>query len=123
MPPSPVFICAQIVSLIDRDVGLNLDRRTDAQSMLDWIGYRLTDCILQMTHFLITTSSYAADRLLKEIEEVSMQYGLRLNRGKCCFMAMNGNNQVNFHDGVKLQRKTETVVYLGHHFSQPMNIR
>ena len=123
MPPSPVFICAQIVSLIDRDVGLNLDRRTDAQSMLDWIGYRLTDCILQMTHFLITTSSYAADRLLKEIEEVSMQYGLCLNRGKCCFMAMNGNNQVNFHDGVKLQRKTETVVYLGHHFSQPMNIR
>jgi hypothetical protein len=76
-----------------------------------------------MTHFLITTSSYAADRLLKEIEEVSMQYGLRLNRGKCCFMAMNGNTQVNFHDGVKLQRKTETVVYLGHHFSQPMNIR
>ena len=71
---------------------------------------------------LITTSSYAANRLLKEIEEVSMQYGLRLNRGKCCFIAMNGNNQVRFHDGVKLQRKTEPV-FSGHHLSQSMNIR
>ena len=113
MPPFLDFLLVLVVSVIDRDVGLNLDRRT-ANARLNGVSFRR----LYFAHdtLLISTSSFMSDRLLKEIEEVSMQYGLRLGRGKCCFIAMNGNSQGNFHDGVKLQRITETG-YLGHHFS------
>ena len=39
--------------------------------------------------------------------KVSMQYGLRLKRGTCCFIAMNGNHQVKFHGWCQItgQRK------------------
>ena len=119
MPPFLDFLLVLVVSVIDRDVGLNLDRRT-ANARLNGVSFRR----LYFAHdtLLISTSSFMSDRLLKEIEEVSMQYGLRLGRGKCCFIAMNGSSQVRFHDGVKLQRKTQAV-HLGHHLSQSMNIR
>ena len=64
---------------------------------------------------LISTNTAAANRLLlAEVEGVSKQFGLHLNRNKCCYISMNGNNVIKFPDGQKLNRVEETT-YLGHH--------
>ena len=87
-PLSP-FLFVLVMSVVDRDVSLNLDRRT-LNSRLDGVNfdrvYYADDTLL------LATTTYATNKLLKEIEEVSRQYGLCLNRSKCCFIAMNGNN-------------------------------
>ena len=50
---------------------------------------------------IITTCTQACKNLLHEIEKVSAQFGLRLNRDKCSYIAMNGNNIIKFADGTR----------------------
>ena len=53
---------------------------------------------------LRASNTYAANRILWAVESISMQFGLRLNRGKCSYIAMNGHNVVRSADGTRLNR-------------------
>ena len=52
--------------------------------------------------------------LLKEIEIESAKYNMKLNQGKCNFIAVNVRSPPNVHfsDGTKL-KQVEQTVYLG----------
>ena len=75
-PLSP-FLFVIVMSVVYRDVSLNLDRST-LISRLD--GVTFDRVYYADDTLLLTTSTYATNTLLKEIEEVSRQYGLCLNR-------------------------------------------
>ena len=70
----------------------------------------------------IATNTTAANRILMEVENVSQQYGLRLNKNTCCHITMNGNNVVKFPDGQVLNRVGEAT-YLGHQITEGMDIK
>ena len=50
--------------------------------------------------------------ILKAIEIESEKYNLRLNKGKCFYVGMNGTANIHFKDGKK-GSKADTVTYLG----------
>ena len=107
------------MSVIDNDVNYHLDRRT--------LGTRKPGISFDRIYYaddtvLLATNTYSANRILWAVARVSLQFGLKLNRGKCSYIAMNGNNNLRFANGTKLCRRTVTT-YLGHHITQSMNIR
>ena len=117
-PLSP-YLFVLVMSVIDNGVNYHLDRRT--------LGTRKPGISFDRIYYaddtvLLATNTYSANRILWAVERVSLQFGLKLNRGKCSYIAMNGNNNLRFADGTKLCRRTETT-YLGHHITQSMNIR
>ena len=61
-------------------------------------------------------------RILWAIARISKQLGILLNRGKCSYVAMNGNNVIRFADGTRLTKCAECT-YLGHHITQSLNVR
>ena len=106
-PLSPyLFVLLMHMSVIDSDVSFKLQRAR---------VYCSDDTIL------IATNTTAANRILMEVENVSQQYGLRLNGSKCCFISMNGNDVVKFPDGQALNTVEET--YLGHQITEGMDVR
>ena len=117
-PISP-YLFVLLMSVVDRDVALNLDtayqRRNPNKLPVQRIYYA-DDTVL------ISTNTAAANRLLAEVEGVSKQFGIRLNRNKCCYISLNGNNVVKFPDGRKLNR-VEKTTYLGHHITQEMDVK
>ena len=94
------------MSVVDRDVALNLDtayqRRNPNKLPVQRICY-VDDIVL------ISSNTASANRLFAEVEGVSKQFGLRLNRNKCCYIFLNGNNVVKLPDGQKLNRVEETT--------------
>ena len=117
-PLSP-YLFVLVMSVIDNDVNYHLDRRT--------LGTRKPGISFDRIYYaddtvLLATNTYSANRILWAVERVSLQFGLKLNRGKCSYIAMNGNNNLRFADGTKLCRCTETT-YLGHHITRSMNMR
>ena len=117
-PLSP-YLFVLVMSVIDNDVNYHLDRRT--------LGTRKPGISFDRIYYaddtvLLATNTYSANRILWAVARVSLQFGLKLNRGKCSYIAMNGNNNLRFANGTKLCRRTETT-YLGHHITQSMNIR
>ena len=103
------YLCCSM-SVIDSDVSFKLQRahRYRSNSILPIQRVYYADDTI-----LIATNTTAANRTLMEVENVSQQYGLRLNRNKCCYISMNGNNVVKFPDGQVLNRVGEAT-YLGH---------
>ena len=71
---------------------------------------------------IIATCTQACHNLLHEIEKVSAQFGLRLNREKCSYVAIDGNKIIKFADGTRLTRVNEATC-LGHQTNQAMDIR
>lgn len=65
---------------------------------------------------LIAANSATENRSLAEVEKMSAQYSLLLNRSRCCFIV------IKFSDGQKLRRVEETT-YLGHQISEGMDIK
>ena len=117
-PLSP-YLFVLVMSVIDSNVGNKLTTRT-ANSRHDGIGFDrvyYADDIL-----LITTNTRAANNVLHHVERISEQYGLQLNRDKCCYVAMNGDNVIKFRDGTRLRRLTEAT-YLGHQITHNMNVK
>ena len=117
-PLSP-YLFVLVMNVIDNDVNYHLDRRT--------LGTRKPGISFDRIYYaddtvLLATNTYSANRILWAVERVSLQFGLKLNRGKCSYIAMNGNNNLRFADGTKLRRCTETT-YLGHHITRSMNMR
>ena len=108
------------MSIVDEDVKYRLQNprnfRTLSSSLPIHRVYYADDTIL------IATSTRAANKQLPEVERVSLQFGLKLNRGKCNYISMNGNNVIKFPDGQKMERLEETT-YLGHQITQQMDVK
>ena len=111
-PLSP-YLFVLLMSVIDSDVSFKLQRAHP---------YRSNNILpIQRVYYaddtiLIATNTTAANRILMEVENVSQQYGLRLNRNKCCYISMNGNNVVKFPDGQVLKRVGEaTYLWTSNH--------
>ena len=71
---------------------------------------------------LVATNTRAMHALLHEIEFQSETYGLKLNKQKCVFFAMNKNNKIHFLDGEEM-KETENTTYLGANISKNANIK
>ena len=56
------------------------------------------------------------------MESFSEQYGLQLNRAKCCVLHMNKEAGIHFSDHTFLP-KAQDAVYLGNNLNQTVNIR
>ena len=101
------------MSVGDRDVALNLDTAYQRRN----------------PNKLPVRRIYYADEtvLIAEVEGVSKQFGLRLNRNTCCYIiyiiyiCMNGN-VAKFPDGQKLNR-VEKTTYPGHQITQEMDVK
>ena len=117
-PLSP-YLFVLVMSVIDHDISRRLDRRTTGARKA---GVEFDRIYYADDTVLLTTNTYAANRILWAIEAVSRQFGLMLNREKCSYIAMNGNNVLRFADGTKLSRCAEAT-YLGHHITESMNVR
>ena len=117
-PLSP-YLFVLVMSVIDNDVSSNLSLRTinARHSGIDFDRIYYADDTL-----LVTTNTRAAHDILHQIELISIQFGLQLNRDKCAFIAMNGDNQIRFRDGTKLNKVYEAT-YLGHQLTQNMHVR
>ena len=117
-PLSP-YLFVLLMSVIDSDVSFKLQRahRYRSNNILPIQRVYYADDTI-----LIATNTTAANRTLMEVENVSLQYGLRLNRNKCCYISMNGNNVVKFPDGQVLNRVGEAT-YLGHQITEGMDVR
>ena len=61
---------------------------------------------------LMGTRARELNILLAAIEDESAKYNLRLNYGKCNYLAMNGKANIHFKNGTKLT-KVEKATYLG----------
>lgn len=61
---------------------------------------------------LIGSRAREINLLLEAIERHSAYYNMKLNKGKCNYIAMNGNADIHFADGTKLG-KVDKVTYLG----------
>ena len=118
-PLSP-YLFVLLMSIVDEDVKYRLQNprnfRTPSSSLPIHRVYYADDTIL------ITTSTRAANKQLAEVERVSLQFGLKLNRGKCNYISMNGNNVIKFPDGQKMERVEETT-YLGHQITKQMDVK
>ena len=117
--PLSLYLFVLLMSVVDRDVALNLDIAYQRRNPNKLPVQRT--CYAEDT-VLISTNTAVANRLLAEVEEVSKQFGLRLNRNKCCYTSMNGSNVVKFPDGRNLNRVEETT-YLGHQITQEMDVK
>ena len=62
------------------------------------------------------------NELLRLTEQVSSQYGLKLNRDKCVAIAMNNDGNIHFQDNTLLEKQYETR-YLGNKLSKEVNIK
>ena len=71
---------------------------------------------------IVVTDARSATDISHQAEHVSEQCGLKLNRDKCCYIAMNGGTLIKFKDGTRLKRVPEAT-YLGHQLAQTVNIR
>ena len=70
---------------------------------------------------LFSRDTRGINELLKLTEKVSANYGLKLNRDKCVAIAMNGDGNIHFSDGTRLDKKYEAT-YLGHEVNKETNI-
>ena len=81
-----------------------------------------TQFFLRGRHYTFSTSARALNELLKHVELYSKQYGLQLNRSKCCVLHMQAPANIIFSDGVLLP-KAQEASYLGNNLNQIVNIR
>ena len=108
------------MSIVDEDVKYRLQNprnyRTPSSSLPIHRVYYADATIL------IATSTRAANKQVAEVERVSLQSGLKLNRGKCNYISMSGNNVIKLPDGQKMERVEENT-YLGHQITQQMDVK
>ena len=71
---------------------------------------------------LFSTDTRGLNELLRLTEQVSSNYGLKLNRDKCVAIAMNNDGNMHFHDNTPLEKQYETR-YLGNEINKEVNIQ
>ena len=82
-PLSP-YLFFLVMSVIDHDISRNITARTRNAR---FEGFDFDRAYHADDTLMITTCTQACSNLLHEIEKVSLQLGLRLNREKCSYVA------------------------------------
>jgi len=86
---------------------------TDRQVLLGRVDHiNFTEILYADDTLLMSKNSRPMNKLIAAIEKESAYYGMRLNKKKCQFIAMNGNNNIHFADGKRLD-SVEQAMYLG----------
>ena len=73
---------------------------------------RYSDILYADDTLLITTGSHLTHRFLSLIEKESAYYNLKFNHSKCQVLCMNGNKQISFQNGERLENVNHAK-YLG----------
>ena len=71
---------------------------------------------------LFSTDNRALNELLRLTENLSGQYGLKLNRHKCVAIPMNNDGKVHFDDDMPLPKNFEAT-YLGNELNKEVNVK
>ena len=117
-PLSP-YLFLLVMTCIDFDVRSKVSRHVT--------NNRLPGLAFDIVYYADDTVLFSQDtrglnELLKHTEQISKQYGLKLNRDKCVAVCMNGESNIHFEDGTLLEKKYETT-YLGNELNKEVNIR
>lgn len=117
-PLSP-YLFLLVMTCIDKDVGRHCSGFVHNARLpgLDFNSVYYADDTI-----LFSTTARALNELISHVEKFSEQYGLRLNRAKCCVLHMNKEAVIHFSDHTLLP-KAQDAVYLGNNLNHTVNIR
>ena len=107
-PLSPVLFII-VLSAVMHDVHNDLGPEHTHQQ--DW-GTNFSELMYADDTVLIARTNRGLEKLLHSVEKVSCEYGLRLNKDKCCLINMNDETKIHFSDGAEVPSSFETQ-YLG----------
>ena len=117
-PLSP-FLSVLVMTCVDTDIREAISRHV--------VNNRIPGLDFDMVYYaddtiLFSRSNRGLNELLSLTEQVSKQYGLRLNGGKCVAIPRNNDGSIHFADGTALTKSFETT-YLGNELNQEVNIQ
>ena len=107
-PLSPyLFVC--LMSVLFHDIHEDVDRKIDNHGLdhFNWWELIYADDTMLVGH-----RARELNILIKAIENASDKYNLKLNYGKCNYIAMNGKAHIHFSDG-ELMKRVDKAMYLG----------
>ena len=70
----------------------------------------------------ISEDTRTMNKFIKQIEDIGLIYGLKLNKRKCELLTTERDPNIHFQDGTKIQKK-DTVKYLGCNINKEGNCR
>ena len=97
-PLSP-YLFVMVMSCIDHDIRSHCSGHVK-NNRLPGLGFEMV--YYADDTILISTDTGGLNKLLRLTEEVSSQYGLKLNRDKCVAIAMNIDGNIHFQDNTPL---------------------
>ena len=96
------------MSTVDHDVARNL-KQSNKNARCDNIDfdrdYYADDTLTHHSHH------QSGQTFITRSEKVSPQYGLRLNRDECSYIAMNGTSVVNFMTGLDSKESMRPIIW------------
>ena len=99
-PLSPyLFVC--LMSVLFHDIHEEVDSKIDNHGLdhFNWWELIYADDTMLVGH-----RSREINILIKAIEKASAKYNLKLNYGKCNYIAMNGKAHIHFSDGKPMKQ-------------------
>ena len=117
-PLSP-YLFVIVMSCIDFDIQSKLSRRV--------LNNRIPGLNYDMVYYaddtiLFSTDNRALNELLRLTENLSAQYGLKLNKDKCVAIPMNNDGDIHFDNAMPLPKNFEAT-YLGNERNQQVNVK
>ena len=117
-PLSP-YLFVIVMSCIDFDIQSKLSRRV--------LNNRIPGLNYDMVYYaddtiLFSTDNRALNELLRLTENLSAQYGLKLNKDKCVAIPMNNDGDIHFDNAMPLPKNFEAT-YLGNELNQQVNVK
>ena len=107
-PLSP-YLFILVMTVMFFDIHVNIDETLEGKKLRN---FEESEILYADDTLLVLQEPEAMNELIKQIEIESSYYGLRLNKSKCNFLDLNGNNELKFQDGTNLE-KAQSVTYLG----------
>ena len=107
-PLSPyLFVC--LMTVIFHDIHEEINNKIMGNQ---FYPYDFWELMYVDDTLIIGTRAREINIILKEVEKECAKYNLKLNYGKCNYIAMNGRAHIHFKNGDKL-KEVEEAVYLG----------
>ena len=108
-PLSP-YLFSIVMSAVFQDIKAKLNTPRQLQPIT---GIHFAEVLYADDTLLFGTHTHTINKLLKEVQEESEAYNMKLNLGKCINLTLNRNqSSVKFLDGTAVPRKTQAI-YLG----------
>ena len=117
-PLSP-YLFVIVMSCIDFDIQSTISRRV-LNNRVPGLNYDMV--FYADDTILFSTDNRALNELLRLTENLSGQYGLKLNRHKCVTIPMNNDGKIHFEDDTPLPKNYEAT-YLGNELNQEVNVK